>query len=140
MFPFFIAGRNATDSIKNINLPNVHYVGEVDDAHEFMCSKGIMIVPILSGSGMRIKIVEGMALGRTIVTTEIGTEGIMTTHNKNIMIANQAEAFIASLDQLLSDSKVYKEIGNQAREFAQKHFDNQKICRKNYSISILKNL
>ena len=50
-----------------------------------------MIVPLFSGSGMRIKIIEGMALGKPIVTTPIGTEGISTTSGTNILIADNEE-------------------------------------------------
>jgi hypothetical protein len=50
--------------------------GEVDDALEFVNSKSIMIVPLLSGGGMRVKIVEGMAMQKCIISTTLGAEGI----------------------------------------------------------------
>ncbi|NLA24321.1 MAG: glycosyltransferase family 4 protein, partial [Bacteroidales bacterium] len=69
-----IAGRNAPEwFVKKINIPEIVYHGEIDNALKFMGKYGIMIVPLLSGSGMRIKIIEGMALGKVIVSTPLGT-------------------------------------------------------------------
>jgi polysaccharide biosynthesis protein PslH len=59
-------------------------MGEVPDAYLFINSKAVMVVPLFSGSGMRIKIIEGMALGKPIVTTPIGTEGISTQSEKTL--------------------------------------------------------
>ena len=58
----------------DLKLDNVITVGKVESAKEFYLSKKIMIVPVLSGSGMRIKIIEGMALGKVIISTTIGAE------------------------------------------------------------------
>ena len=89
---FYVAGRNAPAWLINkFHYPNIEFVGEVEDAYRFMNSKSIMIVPLFSGSGMRIKIIEGMALGKTIVSTEIGAEGIEVSDNENILIATDAD-------------------------------------------------
>ncbi len=91
---FYIAGRNAPVWFqRKLSLPNIIYKGEVADAYEFINSKSIMVVPLNSGSGMRIKIIEGMALGKPIITTTIGTEGISTTSGKNIIVAEDKAGF-----------------------------------------------
>jgi len=101
---FFIAGRNApTWFQKMMNLPNVVFKGEVADAYEFINSKSIMVVPLFSGSGMRIKIIEGMALGKPIVTTAIGTEGILTTSGVNIVVTEDADGFVQSISYLIEN-------------------------------------
>lgn len=122
---FYIAGRNAPEwFIKSVNRRNVEYLGEVDNAYEFMQKKAIMIVPLLSGSGMRIKIVEGMALGKSIISTSVGSEGINSTHGKNILIANTKEEFITELEKLLSNKNLFTEIGKNAVKFITENFDN----------------
>lgn len=122
---FYIAGRNAPTWLeKKFSLKNIVYLGEVDDAYEFINSKAIMIVPLFSGSGMRIKIVEGMALGKPIVTTSIGTEGIETTSGENILIADDAESFNSSIYQLIEDRATSDRIGKNAIDFIRKKFDN----------------
>jgi glycosyltransferase involved in cell wall biosynthesis len=125
---FYIAGRNAPEFISRINQPGVEFLGEVDNAYDFMNRKAVMVVPLLSGSGMRIKIIEGMALGKAIVSTPVGAEGISVTHGENILIADTAEKFITALDQLLSNEKQCNDIGAKAVSFIKKNFDNLAIA------------
>ncbi len=129
---FFIAGRNAPiNFIKKISVKNVVYCGEVDSAEQFIKEHDIMIVPLLSGSGMRVKIIEGMLFGKTVVTTNIGAEGIPVTHGKNIIIANSPAEFINNITHLLqTDSDRAVEIGMQAYDFITNNFDNFAICEK----------
>ncbi len=122
---FYIAGRNAPQWFKRkMWLKNVVFMGEIDDAYEFINSKSIMIVPLFAGSGMRIKIVEGMALGKPIITTAIGTEGIATTSGKNIILAEDATGFIEAIAKLIEDREFFEEISRNAIEFILEHFDN----------------
>ena len=122
---FYIAGRNAPAWLeKKFNLKNIVYLGEIEDAYEFINSKAIMVVPLFSGSGMRIKIVEGMALGKPIITTTIGTEGIETTSGENILIANDAESFNESVYTLIEEREIFDKIGKNAIDFIRKKFDN----------------
>lgn len=125
---FYIAGRNAPQwLIEKIRCNNTVFEGEVENAKEFMLSKGIMIVPLFAGSGMRIKIIEGMALGKTIITTSIGTEGIDSTNLENIIIANSADEYILAIEKLINDKPLYFTIGRNAVQYIKQHFDNSKI-------------
>ena len=126
---FFIAGRNAPDHIKNINEPGVVFIGEVDDAYAFMESKAIMIVPLLSGSGMRIKIIEGMALGKSIVSTSVGAEGIAVSHDKNILIADDPQKFTSGIETLLDNFDKFEAIGRDAVSFIEANYDNLSISK-----------
>jgi glycosyltransferase involved in cell wall biosynthesis len=122
---FFVAGRNAPPWFqKLLNLPNVVFKGEVADAYEFMNSKSIMVVPLFSGSGMRIKIIEGMALGKPIVTTPVGTEGISTTSGENIIVINDAEGFVQSISDLIENREYFDKISKNAIEYIHENFDN----------------
>lgn len=122
---FYVAGRNAPQwLIQKIVGPNIVFFGEVEDAYDFMNSKAIMIVPLFSGSGMRIKIIEGMALGKSIVTTPIGTEGISTTSGVNILIAESREEFIESVSKMIEDREFFHSIGKNAIEYIHEKFDN----------------
>ncbi len=122
---FYVAGRNAPKWLEHkIVGPNIVFLGEVEDAYHFMNSKAIMIVPLFSGSGMRIKIVEGMGLGKSIVTTPIGTEGISTTSGENILIAKNREEFIESVSKLVENKELFSSIGKNAIEYIHENFDN----------------
>ncbi len=127
-----IAGRNAPHWLvrKLEEYSNIQFYGEIDDAHQFMQERAIMLVPIFSGSGMRIKIIEGMAWGKTIITTSIGTEGIDTTHNKNIIIADSAEQFKNEIIRLLNDKDIFERIGIQAHQFILEKYNIKNIVEK----------
>jgi polysaccharide biosynthesis protein PslH len=124
---FYLAGRNAPQHFKALPYPNVVYMGEVDDAYDFIRSKAVMIVPLLSGSGMRIKIIEGMALGKAIVTTSIGTEGIATKHGNNIFITDDPDDFARDVCALIRDRNFCLKIGENARNFVVENYDNTAI-------------
>ena len=85
---YYLAGREMPTWMRSLNLPNVEVLGEVEDAGVFLRSKAIMIVPLFSGGGIRVKIIEGMAAGKTIISTTIGAAGIRYTHRENILIAD----------------------------------------------------
>jgi glycosyltransferase involved in cell wall biosynthesis len=125
----YIAGRNAPQSlIDKINKqPNTVFLGEVEDAYSFMNSKAIMIVPLYSGSGMRIKIIEGMALNKTIVSTKIGAEGIPVENGKNILLANSAQEFSTAIEKLIANRDLFNKIGKNAKKFIVENYDNDTI-------------
>jgi glycosyltransferase involved in cell wall biosynthesis len=126
---FYLAGRNAPANFeKYILAQKIEYLGEINDANEFIDSKSVMIVPLLSGSGMRIKIIEGMALGKTIITTPIGTEGIETTHDENILIADSADEFLIQLKNIYNNKELHNKISNNALNFITNNYDNYKIA------------
>jgi len=95
-----------------------------------MKSYGIMIVPLLSGSGMRIKIIEGMALGKPIVTTPIGAEGIPATHRENICIADNEYSFVNEIERLITDKNLCAKISQKAISFIRENYDNIVLAKK----------
>ena len=86
-----------------------------------------MIVPLHSGSGMRVKIIEGMALGKAIVSTSIGTEGIPTSTDENILIADDAASFIAAISKLTVNRELFDQICKKSVDFIHEKFDNLAI-------------
>jgi glycosyltransferase involved in cell wall biosynthesis len=121
---FIIAGRGMPLHFFHINRPGVTIIEEVEDPREFFRQHQVMVVPLWSGSGLRIKIVEGMASGKAIVSTTIGAEGINYTHGKNIFIADTPDDFVKYTGLLLSDEKLRDEMGKEAAAHAAKDFDN----------------
>jgi polysaccharide biosynthesis protein PslH len=127
---FYLAGRNTPQWIFNLNLPNIEVIGEVADAGEFISSKSVMIVPLMSGSGMRVKIIEGMMLGKTIISTSVGVEGIIHKNNEDILIANSPDEFYEAIALCISDRAFCEKIGRNARENAKTNYDNEALTRK----------
>ena len=126
----FIVGKDMPQHLLDIKLSQVEVSGKVENAHEFMLSKNLMLVPLLSGSGMRIKIIEGMALGKVIISTSIGAEGIDYTHRKNILIADNAQDFVNAIEYALHHPELCEEISKNAKELVKEKYTNSKIVEK----------
>jgi len=126
----YLAGREMPKRYAEMNLHGVHVVGEVAVAREFYASKKVMVVPLLSGSGMRIKIIEGMAIGKTIVSTSVGAEGINVTHGKNILIADSAKDFAKEVLKALADDEYCAELSKNAQDLIANEYDNDVVCGK----------
>lgn len=124
-----LAGRNMPDKFIQLQAPGVHVIGEVEDAHGFMSQHAIMVVPLLSGGGIRVKIIEGMALGKAIVSSTIGAIGIEDHHTESLKIADSVQEWINALEPLVSNSEEVKMQGQKARAFAESNFDNVKITK-----------
>ncbi|MBE7442552.1 MAG: glycosyltransferase [Flavobacteriales bacterium] len=126
----FLAGRNMPDWLMNFKMENVVIEGEVANSHQFINSKSIMIVPLNSGGGMRVKIIEGMAFGKTIISTAIGAEGIDYTNNTDLIIANTEQEFVDAILKCINNQDFADLLGENARKLAETKYDNQLICNK----------
>ena len=113
---FYIAGKNMQKQFFDYDSENLIVEGEIFDAVEFMNSKAIMIVPLLSGSGMRVKIIEGMAMEKCIIATTMAAEGINCKPGKDILIADTADEFYRSILQCITKPNKWREIGENARK------------------------
>ncbi len=128
---FTIAGRNASpDFIKQtVSFKNIIFKGEIENAIDFMHQHNVMIVPLLSGSGMRIKIIEGMACGNVIITTSKGAEGISAENGSEILIADTPDEFIQQINYILKNKEKAKQISDAAKHYISVNFDNFTISK-----------
>lgn len=126
----YFAGRNMPDWLLNTQEKDVFVVGEVDDSIRFMTSKQIMVVPLLSGSGIRIKIIEAMSIGKTVIATTIAAEGLMYENGKNIIIADTPQEFAIAVKRCLDDSSYAKEIGFQAAQLIATRYNTDEIAKE----------
>ena len=127
---FYLAGRNFPDEIRTLQMKGLVIVGEVEDAKAFISSKAISIVPLFAGSGMRVKIVEAMALGRAVISTSIGAESLAYTHGKDILIADDAQTFADEVVRVLSNKTLRLSLGNFAQQLVEEVYDNRKISQR----------
>jgi len=113
---FYVAGKSMPQHFYNYDSDNLVVEGEIFDAVEFMNSKAIMIVPLLSGSGMRVKIIEGMAMKKCIIATTYAAEGINCKNGVDILIADTPDEFYRSILQCITNPNRWREIGENARK------------------------
>lgn len=123
-----IAGRSAPERLRR-RMNGIDFRGTVDDATAFMNSMSVMIAPLFAGGGMRIKVLEAMALAKPIVATTLGAGGLDVEHGRDILIADDAPAFADAVALLLRDPKMAARIGNAARETVRSRYDNDALAR-----------
>jgi len=124
-----LAGRKMPSWILEDNVAGVFNHGEVESANAFINNNDIMLVPLLSAGGMRVKIIEGMALGKTVISTKIGAEGINYKDGENILIANNIDEFKQVIKMLINHPEMINSIGNKARELVSNYYDNKTISK-----------
>lgn len=124
---FHLAGKNIPREYEILNSDSFIMEGEVKNALEFIARQHVLIVPLLSGSGMRVKIIEAMALGKCIIATSIAAEGINYQHDKNILIADTADDFYKQILRCFTDKTLISRIGTEAKKLVEKHHDNEII-------------
>ncbi len=127
---FHIAGRTAPRWLRELDMERVTFHGEVPDAADFLNQHSVMVVPLLSGGGMRAKILEGMAVGKVVLSTRLGIEGIEATDRQECLLADQPAEWLDAIRWCYEEGENLAALGNRARLFCEQHFDNEEIARK----------
>jgi glycosyltransferase involved in cell wall biosynthesis len=94
----------------------IRVIGPVTDAMTEIARAKICIVPLLSGSGTRFKILEAWAAGRAVVSTSIGAEGLGACNGEHLVIANDPAEFASAINKLLEDAALRRRLGEAGRE------------------------
>ena len=129
-FVFHLAGRNMPEWLKELKNPHVDVIGEVPNAKEFVANHDVAIVPLLSGSGIRIKIIESMAMGKAVITTMVGAEGILYEEDTNIIIAENKAQIAEAIRRINENPTRAVEIGKAARKLVEEVYDNRKLTER----------
>ncbi len=126
-----VVGHEPASGIRRLSdRGNVVVTGYVPDVIPYYQQSQITIVPLRGGGGTRLKILESMALGRPVVSTTIGCEGLNVTDKENIMIADTPTEFAERVIQLLTDRKLRERISRSARHLVETRYDWVAISRK----------
>jgi len=124
------AGRKMPAPLLSRSNENLIIEGEVVDAAEFISDKNIAIIPIQSGSGIRVKIIEALANGKVVITTSLGATGIKYEDGINLLIANTPIEFVEKLQLLKNEPSLIQTIGSEARKLAEKEYDLKNLSSK----------
>lgn len=119
--PAELAGRPQAEGVR--------FLGRVPDAREFVASGAAMVVPLLSGGGIRVKILEAMALGIPVVSTPLGATGLGARDGQELLLADGPDQFAEACAALLSDRDRALEIGRAGRRRVLESFDADVIGR-----------
>jgi glycosyltransferase involved in cell wall biosynthesis len=121
-----IAGLLPPLELQALDGGGVRVLGEVDDADELVRRAAVVCAPVRSGGGMRMKVLQAMALGKAVVTTPLGTEGLATGGRvPPLAVGADADALAAHAARLLADAAARRRLGDAARAFAERHHSPQ---------------
>lgn len=129
-FEFHFAGRHMPPEFKNINISGVHCADEVQDADEFIADKKILIVPLFSGGGIRVKILEAMAAGKVVITTATGIKGIEAKPGEHYLRAQSPDDFAKAVKWVLEHKPEAEKIADNARSLVIEKYEQGKVMGK----------
>jgi glycosyltransferase involved in cell wall biosynthesis len=112
---FVIVGAGPTEEVRRLAGPNVHVTGTVPDVRPYVHDAAALVVPLRMGSGTRLKVLEGLAMGKAMVSTSLGCEGIDVRHGEHLLVADEPEAFAQAVLQLLDRRELAKDLGERGR-------------------------
>jgi glycosyltransferase involved in cell wall biosynthesis len=118
---FLIVGRRPNQRVQNLASDSVEVTGTVPSVVEYLRRASVFVVPLRIGGGTRIKIYEGMAVGKATVSTTIGAEGLDVTHGRDIMLADDPKSFADAIVLLLTNGTIRREYEAAAAATAQKY-------------------
>ncbi|MBB4078161.1 glycosyltransferase involved in cell wall biosynthesis [Lewinella aquimaris] len=127
---FHIAGRNMPHSISQLRMQNVVIHGEVPNSCDFVAAHSISVVPLLSGGGMRAKILEAMSLGRVVIATTVGLEGIRARNRRDLFIADTPAQFAQVIEECIGRGRQLERIGRNAYAAFYRHYDRRVLGEK----------
>jgi glycosyltransferase involved in cell wall biosynthesis len=113
-----IIGGLPARSLQLLAGPRVELTGFVTDLRPHLAAAAAVVVPLRQGGGTRLKIVEAMAMGKAIVSTTLGAEGIEAIPGRDLLIEDQPEAFADAVKHLLGDPELAARIGRSVRSLA----------------------
>ena len=112
----YIVGRNPVREVCRLSLDkSVIVTGYVEDVRPYLSRSSIAIAPLVSGTGIKIKILEAMAMGKLVISTSVGSRGIDVSPGKNILIADDPQYFAKCTVEALFDETARQTMGHNGR-------------------------
>lgn len=120
---FHIVGKNPPAEIRQLADPGrIHVTGFVEDVRDYFAKAAVFVVPLRVGGGMRVKLLQAMAMARPVVSTSIGAEGIRVEDGQDLLLADTAPEFATCVVRLLRDQSLRERLGQNARRLVEEHY------------------
>lgn len=127
-----LVGRNPIPALKNVvqSRQGVTLVGTVDDVRPYVQGSAIVVVPLRIGGGSRLKILEAMAMGKPVVSTSVGAEGLEVANEEHILLAEAPTQFAAAIFRLMEDQGLRLRLRLAGRELASKRYGWKRLSER----------
>jgi glycosyltransferase involved in cell wall biosynthesis len=118
------------EEFRRIDMSGLHCLNEVASAEEFIADKKILIVPIFSGGGIRVKILEAMAAGKIVITTSTGIKGIEAKPDEHYLRVHHPEDFAKAIKWCIEHKPQAEELARKAQELVIEKYEHSKVMGK----------
>src|SRR6266516_2156381 len=119
---FVVVGQGAPDWLIRMAGPNVEFTGAVDDVRPYLSRAAVVIAPLRAGSGTRLKILEALAVGKPVVSTRVGREGLAVADGEHLIVADDPVSFAQQTARLISDRRLADELGRRGRALVERQY------------------
>jgi len=103
-------------------VPGVNITGTVSDVRPYVERAAVYIVPLRIGGGSRLKILEALAMGRAVVSTSVGAEGLDVVHDRHVVLADDPPGFAEAVHRLLGQPERCQQLGEEGRRLVERHY------------------
>jgi polysaccharide biosynthesis protein PslH len=117
-----VVGRGSESAVEALRRRDIDATGEVPDVRPYLRGAEVVVVPIRMGSGTRLKVVEGLALGKPVVSTTLGCEGVNVRDGEHLLIGDTAETFALQIVHLFEHPEVGEALGRAGRELTEREY------------------
>jgi len=117
-----IVGRGGEGALAKAGAKGTTVTGYVRDVRPYIHNSSVCVVPLRVGAGIRIKILEALAMGKAVVSTRVGCEGINVESGRNISIADSPQMFAEATIELLRNSALRRKLGAEGRKLIEREY------------------
>lgn len=117
-----VVGAGAATEVTALEGPQVKIIGTVPDMRVYFSRAAAVVVPLRMGSGTRLKVLEGMAMGKPLISTSVGCEGIHVRHGEHLLVADAPQAFADSVLRVLSEPDLAASLSRQGRTLVEQEY------------------
>jgi polysaccharide biosynthesis protein PslH len=127
-----IAGRRPSPALREhiARQPNTDFAGEIQDVRPYLARASVVVVPLRIGGGSRLKILEAMAMGKAIISTSIGAEGLMIEKNRHLLAVDDPGEFANAVLDVLSSPSKRQQLGVNGRRLVEESYGWEQCAQK----------
>jgi polysaccharide biosynthesis protein PslH len=124
-----LVGREASESLRHLTGQSIHIASDVEDVVSYLHSCDAFVVPLRSGGGTRLKVLEAMAAGIPVVSTRFGVAGLAVRDGEHALLADTPAELAAAASRLIEDHALAESLSRAARELVEQRYDWRQVAR-----------